>query len=190
MLFEVIVIVCGVLLILSILCKERGTKTPDLLKRYFNDYVPRILEDHMDRVSDYYENNDRCFIQKKSSAPFESKGESECRRVLEKIYSLPFPKVRPTFMNNDVTFHNLEFDCFNEELKIACEYQGEGHFKYIPAWHKTHDGFRNQQYRDYMKKQKCRENNITLIEVPYTIPINRIEDYITEQLNKSNLLRR
>ena len=43
----------------------------------------------------------------------ESKGEIECRRYLETIFQVPFPKARPDFLKNPVTGNNLELDCFN-----------------------------------------------------------------------------
>jgi len=115
----------------------------------------------------------------------DSKGETECRRALESIFGKSFAKQRPAFLNNDVTYQNLELDCYNDELKIACEYQGEGHYKYIPYFHKTIDAFRNQQYRDYMKAQKCKENGIKLIIVPCSIPVHDIEQYIKNFLERN-----
>lgn len=114
----------------------------------------------------------------------ESKGETECRRVLEMIFNKPFPKDRPSFLNNPVTGgnFNLELDCFNKELKIAVEYNGAQHYKYIPYFHKNKEAFLNQKYRDEMKRTKCKENGIKLIEVPYTVPIPDIERYIKDEL--------
>ena len=34
-------------------------------------------------------------------------------------------------MFNSVTGKPLEFDCFNKELLIACEYNGRQHYEYI-----------------------------------------------------------
>ena len=119
-----------------------------------------------------------------SSAPRhsgESKGEAECRQVAEKYTGLPFPKKRPDFLRNEITGgHNLELDCFNEDLKIAIEYNGEQHYNYIPYFHKTKDNFYNVKYRDDMKKRLCAENGIRLIVVPYTV--NDIRSYLTTEL--------
>ena len=116
----------------------------------------------------------------------ESKGEVECRRVMQKLFDKPFYKTRPRFLNNPVTFgsNNLELDCFNEELKIAVEYDGAQHFKFIPYFHKTYEAFLNQRYRDYMKEQMCKENDIRLIRVPYTVKIEDIENYIATKLSE------
>jgi hypothetical protein len=119
-----------------------------------------------------------------------SKGESECRRVLRKIFNKPFDTCRPNFLRNPVTSSNsdlgdnfnLELDCFESVLKLACEYQGEQHYRFIPYFHKNKEAFRNQQYRDELKRRMCRDNGINLIEVPHTVKLQNIESYIIEQL--------
>lgn len=114
----------------------------------------------------------------------DSKGETECKRVLEKIFNKPFNKVRPDFLRNQVTgnTNNLEIDCFNDELKIGLEYNGRQHYDFIPFFHRNKETFYNQKYRDELKRIKCRDNGILLIEVPYTIKIEDIEKYIKKDL--------
>jgi hypothetical protein len=125
--------------------------------------------------------------------PQESKGEIECRRVLEKIFNTTFPKARPNMLRNPVTSDergndfNLELDCYNEKLKLACEYDGVQHYKYVPYFHKTRDAFQNQKYRDYMKRDLCQKNGITVITVPYTVKVPDIEEYIKKELKKISL---
>jgi len=121
--------------------------------------------------------------------PQESKGEIECRNVLETYFKKPFPKERPDILRNPVTGgdNNLELDCYNKELKLAVEYNGIQHYKYIPYFHKTRDAFQNQKYRDYMKKQLCEKNGITLIDVPYTVKIPDIKQYIIKELKKAGI---
>ncbi len=46
---------------------------------------------------------------------------------------------------------------------------GAQHYKFIPHFHKNKEAFRNQQYRDELKRRMCDDNNVTLIEVPYTV---------------------
>ena len=120
-----------------------------------------------------------------------SSGELECRKVLRKIFNKPFNTYRPNFLRNPVTSSgskfggenfNLELDCFEPSLKLGVEYNGCQHYKYIPHFHKNKEAFRNQQYRDELKRRMCRDNRINLIEVPYTIKIPQIESYIRQQL--------
>jgi hypothetical protein len=131
------------------------------------------------------------YIPSKSTRkpPQESKGEIECRKVLEEIFGTTFPKARPNILRNSVTSENgsdfnLELDCYNERLKLAVEYNGQQHYKYIPYFHKTRDAFQNQKYRDYMKRDLCQKNGIMLIEVPYTVKVVDIENYIKSELKK------
>lgn len=114
----------------------------------------------------------------------DSKGEIETRRVLEAIFRKPFKKARPNFLLNPVTggTNALELDCYNAELNIAAEYNGEQHYKYIPFMHKNKEAFLNQKYRDDMKYRICKEKGIDLIIIPYTVKINNIYSYITDQL--------
>ena len=106
---------------------------------------------------------------KKKSPPKESKGELECKRVMEKIYGKPFIKIRPNFLLNTQTGKNLELDVYNPDVKIAVEYSGQQHYHFIPYFHKNYDAFVAQKERDELKKQRCKEVGILLIEIPYTI---------------------
>jgi hypothetical protein len=116
---------------------------------------------------------------------FESKGEQECRRIAEAYTGKLFSKARPDFLKNEVTGdYKLELDCFNEELKIGIEYQGIQHYKYIERFHHTKDAFQNGKYRDYMKKQLCKENGIHLIEIPYTLKLDKIGSVLVNKIDK------
>lgn len=114
----------------------------------------------------------------------ESKGEKTCRTVLEKLFQRPFPKKRPLFLMNFVTNKPLEIDCCNLELQLGIEYNGKQHYEYIPYIHKSFSNFTAQQYRDIVKKERCRQNGFTLIVVPYTVPENSIENYLIDQLRR------
>lgn len=120
----------------------------------------------------------------------DSQGEIRCRQFLEKYFQRSFPKRRPEFMVNPVTgsHFNLELDCFNETLRLAVEYNGEQHYQYIPFFHKNREAFYNQKYRDELKRMRCRELGITLIEVPYTEK-KRLEQYLEEQLKQHGFTR-
>jgi hypothetical protein len=118
----------------------------------------------------------------------DSKGEIECRRVLQRIFRKQFDKARPDFLNNPVTggSYNLELDCYDDELKIGLEYNGRQHYEYIPFFHRTKDQFTMQKYRDDMKRRMCKDEGILLIEVPHTINVVNIESFVTDILRKKN----
>ena len=132
-----------------------------------------------------YENNS----QQPQGNKKESRGERECRRILQKIFNKPFPNVRPDFMFNSITGDKLEFDMYDPQLKLVVEYNGQQHYKFTPFFHKTKDSFRNQQYRDKMKKDICKKMGIVLIDVPYTVKIEEIESFLVDKLRKYKYIK-
>lgn len=114
-----------------------------------------------------------------------STGEEISRQYLEERFGVAFAKARPDFLKNPVNGgHNLELDCFNNELGLALEYNGAQHYKYTPHFHANKEAFLNQKYRDEMKRNMCKENNITLVEVPYTVRHDDIPDFIESKLQE------
>jgi hypothetical protein len=166
--FEILFCLCLIFLIIGGLFQlgKKGTYS----KYYFNPF---------DGKSTYTEKPQSQAPQKKDST-----GETICRNYLEKRFNKSFQKARPNFLRNPVTGgdYNLELDCFNPELRLALEYNGAQHYKYIPYFHKNKEAFLNQKYRDEMKRVKCKENGIQLIEVPYTVKPHELEDYVYKEL--------
>ena len=95
--------------------------------------------------------------------------------------------VVPDFLRNPVTggSFNLELDCYDPGLKLAVEYNGQQHYKYLPYFHKNKESFLNQKYRDNMKKQMCKEKGVCLIEVPFSVKLNDIEQYLIREIQKN-----
>ena len=133
---------------------------------------------------------DRKRYSQRAKVKKESRGETECRRVLQKYFKRSFPNSRPDFLRNPVTGgrFNLELDCYNPELRLAVEYNGVQHYKYVPYFHKNKEAFLNQKYRDDMKRRMCRDNNVNLIEVPNSVTVEKIEKYLIFQLKKLGYL--
>lgn len=141
----------------------------------------RFLYGKQGSWSTSYSYNKEPELKKKKT--FQSKGEMECKRVLENLFNKPFERCRPNFLANPVTGNvNLELDCYNDELKLAVEYNGIQHYKFTPYFHKNYEAFQNQKYRDYMKEDLCNKNNITLIIVPYNISNNKIQQFLVDKL--------
>ena len=121
---------------------------------------------------------------RKVNGVFESRGETECRRVAERITGKAFPKKRPNFLKNSISESNLEIDCFNDELRIGIEYNGRQHYEFVPRFHRSKEAFYNTKYRDDMKQRLCRENNVALIIVPYTVPLDAIESFLRQRCSQ------
>lgn len=127
----------------------------------------------------------KCRVNKRMS-----KGEALCKKAIEDIYGKPFYCVRPSFLKNPETGRNLEIDIFNAELGIGVEYNGEHHYKFPSAFHKTYEDFINQVRRDNYKVDACDQNGIYLITVPYNVGLDYdkirayIEYYLPENVMK------
>lgn len=116
--------------------------------------------------------------------PQTSKGEKICKAVLERFFNKPFYKVRPDWLKNGKTGRNLELDLYNPELALAVEVQGEAHYHYNRLFHKTYQSFLDQRYRDNLKRLKCKQHGVILVEVPYIVPPEQIETFLRIELKK------
>lgn len=87
-------------------------------------------------------------------------GQTIAKLYLERFTGLPFPSTRPSFLKYE-TGAKLELDGFNEELKVAFEYNGMGH--YVRDSRQKERDFLKLQKRDVWKKQKTEEIGIKLL---------------------------
>lgn len=71
----------------------------------------------------------------------------------------------------------LRFDFYFPEQNICLEYQGIQHYDFTNKFY-SEEG----QERDNLKREYCRNNNIKLIEIPYT-DFNKINwNYLKEKI--------
>ncbi|MFJ8103913.1 hypothetical protein [Lysinibacillus sp. NPDC096212] len=108
--------------------------------------------------------------------------EEKCRFILESIFKVVFEKDRKVLGNN------LELDGYNNELKMAFEYNGIQHYRYNNYFHKNREGFHAQIQRDEKKRSLCIEKGIILIEIPYTIESDKDKEvFIYDELKYRGL---
>lgn len=89
-------------------------------------------------------------------------GEEYVRYVFEGIFKDKFPKVKPKWLGG------LELDGYNEKLKLAFEFQGVQHRKYVPVFHQNGlSDFESQIERDNKKRNLCKRHGVKLIEVEF-----------------------
>jgi hypothetical protein len=116
------------------------------------------------------------------SGKFVSRGEKICQKTIEQIYGVPFLSIRPQWLKNPETKCNLELDCYNDDLKLAVEYNGEQHYKWPNFTNQTYEQFINQIRRDQYKADVCEKMGVYLITVPYNISHDKISSFILSQL--------
>jgi hypothetical protein len=107
------------------------------------------------------------------------KNEQFCREYLEKKTGFKFTKYKSSWLGR------LELDGYCKKLNIAFEYNGEQHYRQHKRFHKKYKDFLDQKNRDRRKTILCKQNNITLIKIPYKYnyynPI-KMRDFIDKKL--------
>ena len=144
----------------------------------FNTYENNYIEKDKHSFPAHYQTTVLRALEPRKTTK-KSRGEAEVHASLERIFQRKFYHGRPDFLRNPITGnYNLELDCYNSDIGLAVEYNGEQHYKYIPFFHQNKEAFKNQLYRDELKRRMCKDAGVTLIEVPYTIPVDEIESYL------------
>ena len=118
------------------------------------------------------------------SNPSRWKRQERCCRSIEELIGQPFERDVRTipWLYNPETGARLELDCYNKDLGIAIEHNGEHHYKYPNRWNKDYDDWLAMVRRDRLKPDLCDQNGVYLITIPYSIPYNEIKTEIKKQL--------
>ena len=109
-----------------------------------------------------------------------SRGEMKIRNFLTNN-SLSF-KHNKTFDNcrNPKTNYKLKFDFYIPTKNIQIEFDGTQHFV-SSVYFGRDDGLQKIQYRDNIKNEYAKNNNIKLLRIPYT-KIKEIDKILTDEL--------
>lgn len=105
-------------------------------------------------------------------------GENITRLYLTELFQQPFIKHRLDNMKNPKTGRKLEFDAWCVGLNMAAEYNGPQHYEWPNYTNNTYQQYRDQRYRDEIKRKYCEDNNILFLKIKYTIPLDKIHVYI------------
>ena len=117
----------------------------------------------------------------------ESNGEKKVRETLDK-YNISF-EPQQTFekCRNPKTNTKLKFDFYLKDLNTCIEYDGKQHYESVEYWG-GEEGLEKLKYRDSIKNTFCKENDITLLRIPYT-EYNDIEHILKNNIGiGTNLL--
>lgn len=108
-----------------------------------------------------------------------SKGEEYVR---DSLYDFDIRFVEQHRFSDCVYQRPLIFDFYIPSLNLAIEVQGGQHFRPV-KYFGGEDYFKKYQERDQMKRDYCKENNITLIELNYNNSnINKLKSEFEEKV--------
>lgn len=103
-----------------------------------------------------------------------------CRKYFELLFACRFPKARPRWLRIGKQ-RALELDGYASSVQLAFEYQGRQHYQSVT--HYKHDLAKRSRY-DEIKRQRCRERGIALVEVPHSVKPEAMEGFIRNQCTK------
>jgi len=107
----------------------------------------------------------------------ETKGERKIRTILEqKNIKYEYQKK----FNGCIDIRKLPFDFYIKDLNLIIEFDGKQHYESISHWggNKT---FIDQQKKDKIKNEYCKNNNIHLLRIMY-YDYNNIEEILSKYL--------
>jgi hypothetical protein len=61
----------------------------------------------------------------------------------------------------------LFIDFFIPSMNLAIECQGEQHYKFVPHYHQSEEGFKSYLARDQAKRDWARKQKAILVEIPF-----------------------
>ena len=86
---------------------------------------------------------------------------------------------------NEGTGFNLELDCYKEKLKIAMEFNGKHHYRFVPFFHKTEEKFKSTKRRINLRKT-FEKQGILLTVIPYWMKDGELKK-MYDQISSSSL---
>lgn len=111
-----------------------------------------------------------------SQTPREHLKGAGCQKCTKKGQTKLYEKLKQIFSDKQIVFEATKkvipwiktqrIDIYFPEINLAIEYDGKQHFKPISIFG-GNSGFEYTIKQDKIKEQKCKENNCTLIRIPY-----------------------
>lgn len=92
------------------------------------------------------------------------------------------PQKRFSDCKNKKNTDMLPFDFYLPDYNVCIEYDGEHHFRPMEMWG-GYEKFLINQENDYIKNEYCKNNNITLLRLPYTYSKEEIKNEILNILS-------
>ena len=159
----------------EILCREHGSfwKTPNriLEQKDSPEICPRCLLSIGESIIED-------FLTEKCFKHIPQKKYKDLFRTFSKALNKTFKHKNP-----------LKFDFYLPDYNLCIEYQGEQHTKVVDYWGGNLT-FLDMQERDQMKRDYCKYNKISLLEIYFNVPLDQIKSLLENLLKTYNFLEK
>jgi len=116
-------------------------------------------------------------------------GERFCKVAFETIFKVEFGNAWPDWLRNSRN-QPMEFDGYNDAIKVAFEHQGEQHYSTKTHWITTKAKLEQRKKDDRRKYYLARKNNVHLFripQVPQRISEENLIPYIVNTAKRRNI---
>ena len=178
-----------------------GCQTGVLRKRTGEEFIKEVNEknqDHYELVGEYKDQTTKVLIRHSCGFVWNARpadlvdGRKHTCPRCQRQYSYGIRIISNFLQSKGIVFERekllkntrLRFDIFLPSFNMAIEYQGKQHYFPI-SYFGGEENFKKQQDRDNRKRQFCKENNIILLEIPYTLKKEEIEEVLSKNLQGS-----
>lgn len=114
--------------------------------------------------------------------------QSKSEYVAKQILDLFLGKYRKIDNFRPKWLGELELDRFYPDLKIAVEFQGNQHYRYIPDMHRDEESFAKRLQFDTLKRQLCEKQGIKIYYLNiFDLNEDRVRSFIRQIVKENNL---
>ena len=78
----------------------------------------------------------------------------------------------------------LRFDYYLPQYHLCIEFNGIQHYEYVEYFHRNEDMFKEQLFKDDIKRKYCQAHNIHLIELPCSLTSDEIRAELVQFINE------
>ncbi|MFX0083143.1 MAG: zinc-ribbon domain-containing protein [Candidatus Hodarchaeota archaeon] len=158
------------------LIEKRGGRCLSKPEDYKNQHQKLKIQCNKDHIFERRPSN----LKRGDWCPNCSQGKFEkiCRSFFEEMFQEKFPKERPDWLINS-RGNQMELDGYNKNLGVSFEAQGEQHYRALAHFDQTLKDLEQRIEDDLTKLELCKQNNVLLIQIPYYVHPDKVQDYIT-----------
>ncbi len=108
--------------------------------------------------------------------------EQYVRSLFSHLLGVNFPRRRDVSWLTNAAGARMELDGYNEELRLAFEYQGSQHYGVDGFFLNDDAGFAKRREDDALKLKLCKAHDVTLVVIPFSVGWTHMQDFVSARL--------